>query len=133
MSTDEYLYETTYEKDIVNKRISLLLKQAAVDCEIHRKLHEREQPVVSCMRFDTNTTGEDLAFKPLLKNEDLDATYLRNTMKRVRNLQRVAIKKIVFIIDKNTGEVFDAVAFEDNHRLMRIGIRKGNTIQFLLT
>jgi hypothetical protein len=41
-------FEITYEKDVTNKRVYTLLKQAAVDCEIHRKLHSRENPVLTC-------------------------------------------------------------------------------------
>lgn len=121
LSTDEYLYEIAFEKDVTNKRISSLLKQAAVDCEIHRKLHSRETPVVSCMRFDSTATGEDLAFKPNIKTEDTDLTYLRNMTKRQRKLQKVAIKGMVFLIDPITKEVFDGPAFEDNQRLLRVG------------
>jgi hypothetical protein len=122
MTTDEYLYETTYEKEKVNQKISLLLKQAAVDCEVHRKLHSRETPVVSCMRFDSTVTGEDLAFKADLKTEDRDDTYLRNMQRRKRRLQKVQIKQMVFLLDPDTKEVFDGPAFEDNQRLLRIGM-----------
>jgi hypothetical protein len=121
MTTDEYLYEKTYEKDVTNKRIGILLKQAAVDCEIHRKLHSRETPVISCMRFDSTVTGEDLAFKPDLKTNDLDESYLRNMQRRKRRLQKVQIKQMVFFIDPDTKEVFDGPAFEDNQRLLRLG------------
>lgn len=121
MTTDEYLYETSYEKDITNKRLTTLLKQAAVDCEIHRKLHSRETPVLTCMRFDSATTGEDLAFKPSIKSEESDLTYLRNTQRRKRRLQKVMIKQMVFLIDPDTKEVFDGPAFEDNQRLLRLG------------
>jgi hypothetical protein len=121
MSTDEYLYEKTWEKDRINSRIALILKQAAVDCEIHRKLHSRETPIVTCMRFDSTVTGEDLAFKPNIKTEDLDSTYLRNLQRRRRRLQRVAIKGMTFMIDPDTKEVFDGPAFEDAQRLLRMG------------
>jgi hypothetical protein len=121
MSTDEYLYEKTWEKDRINSRIALILKQAAVDCEIHRKLHSRETPVITCMRFDSTVTGEDLAFKPNIKTEDLDSTYLRNLQRRKRRLQKVSIKGMIFLIDPDTKEVFDGPAFEDNNRLMRMG------------
>lgn len=121
MTTDEYLYETSYEKDVTNKRIATLLKQAAVDCEIHRKLHSRETPVVTCMRFDTTATGEDLAFKPSVKSEDVDSSYIRNMIRKRRRLQKVQIKQMVFYLDPDTKEVFDGSAFEDNERLLRIG------------
>jgi hypothetical protein len=122
MSTDEYLYEKTYEKDVTNKRISLLLKQASVDCEVHRKLHSRETPVISCMRFDSTTTGEDISFKPDIKTDELDESYVRNMQRRRRRLQKVQIKQMVFLIDPDTKEVFDGPAFEDNNRLMRLGL-----------
>lgn len=122
MSTDEYLYEKAYEKEKVNQTIGLLLKQAAVDCEVHRRLHRRETPVITCMRFDSTVTGEDLAFKPNIKQEELDSTYLRNLQRRKRRLQKVAIKGMVFLIDPDTKEVFDGPAFEDGNRLMRMGV-----------
>jgi hypothetical protein len=122
MSTDEYLYEKAYEKEKVNQKIGLLLKQAAVDCEVHRKLHRRETPVITCMRFDSTVTGEDLAFKPNIKQEDLDSTYLRNLQRRKRRLQKVSIKGMVFLIDPDTKEVYDGPAFEDGQRLMKMGM-----------
>ncbi len=122
MSTDEYLYEKAYEKEKVNQTIGLLLKQAAVDCEVHRRLHRRETPVITCMRFDSTVTGEDLAFKSDIKQEELDSTYLRNLQRRKRRLQKVAIKGMVFLIDPDTKEVFDGPAFEDGNRLMRMGV-----------
>ena len=132
MTTDEYLYEKSYEKDVTNKRIGILLKQASVDCEIHRKLHSRETPVLSCMRFDSTATGEDLAYKPFVKTEDTDLTYLRNTMRKRRRLQKVQIKQMTFFIDPDTKEVFDGPAFDDNQRLMRVGILTSPTqIQWL--
>jgi hypothetical protein len=127
MSTDEYLYEISYEKEVVNKRISNILKQSAVDCEVHRKLHSRDQPVTSCMRFDSTSTNEDLAFKPSIGTEDTDETVRRNTVKRHRRLQKVSVKGIVFYFDPTTGDLFDNQAFEDNNRLLRVGVRTAPT------
>ena len=108
----------------------MLLKQAAVDCEIHRKLHYKEQPVIQCMRFDTTTTTEDLAFAPSIKGEERDTLYLKNIVRKARRLQRVSIKGLLLIIDPDTQEVFDAQAFEDR-RLLKIGLKKSPTeIQF---
>lgn len=127
MSTDEYLYEKVFEKDKVNQRISILLKQSAVDCEVHRKLHSREKPQISCMRFDSTSTGENLAFKPSIKTDDLDETYLRNMTRKKRRLQKLKIKDIVYFIDPDSKELFDGQAFEDNQRLLRIGTKISDT------
>jgi hypothetical protein len=130
LSTDEYMYDLSYRKGRIAKNISLLLKQAAVDCEIHRKLHYREQPVIQCMRFDTTTTTEDLAWAPSIKGEERDTLYLKNIVRKARRLQRVSIKGLLLIIDPDTQEVFDAQAFEDR-RLLKIGVKKSPTeIQF---
>jgi hypothetical protein len=133
MTTDQYLYEISYEKDVTTKRLATLLKSAAVDCELHRKLHSKETPVVSCMRFDSTATGEDLAYKPSVKSDDTDLTYLRNMTKRKRRLQKVAIKGMVFLIDPQTKEVYDGPAFEDQERLLRVGIlTTPTTIEWML-
>jgi hypothetical protein len=125
MSSDEYLYEVAYEKGRIVKSISLLLKQAAIDCEIHRKLHAKEKPVIQCMRFDTTATGEDLAYKSGFKSDDLDALYLKNVQRKTRRLQIVEAKGMLFVIDPDTNEVFDSVSFRDTQRLLRIGTRTG--------
>jgi len=133
LTTDEYLYNLSYEKDITTKRISTLLKSAAVDCEIHRKLHSRETPVVSCMRFDSTASGEDLAYKPNLKMDETDQSYLRNLTTRKRKLQKVSIKGMVFLIDPQTKEVYDGPAFEDRQRLLRVGTKTSeSTIEWML-
>lgn len=123
MTADEYLYEVAYEKGRIIKNLSLLLKQAAIDCEIHRRLHSKETPVIQCMRFDSTTKGEDLAYKPGFKTDDRDELYLRNIQRKSRRLQIIKAKGILFVIDPDTNEVFDATAFQDTKRLVKLGIR----------
>jgi hypothetical protein len=131
MSSDEFLYEVAYEKSRIIKSISHLLKQAAVDCEIHRKLHSKEQPVIQCMRFDSTLMPDELGYKPSVLKEERDTLYARNVMTRGRRLQRVLIKGILMIFDPDSGEVFDAPAFEDANRLLKIGQRTApGKIQF---
>ena len=130
MSTDEYMYEKAYEKDRLNKNLNLLLKQAAVDCEIHRKLHSRNGEVLQCMRFDTTTKTEDLAFNPNASKDEKDAFYLRNIVRKKRRLQKIRIKGFELILDPDTNEIFDAQAFEDNHRLLKLGLKQTNEINW---
>jgi hypothetical protein len=127
MSTDEYMYEKAYEKDRINKSINTILKQAAIDCEIHRKLHAKNGEVIQCMRFDTAGKSEDLAFKPNYKTDDRDTFYMRNIVRRKRRLQFVRVRGMDLIVDPDTQEVFDALAFEDNKRLLRLGVRASQT------
>jgi hypothetical protein len=130
MTSDETLYEISYEKSRITAGISRLLKQAAVDCEIHRKLHAKEQPALQCMRFDTTVKGEDLAVHPSIKDDELDVSYLRNQMQRKRRLQRVQIKNFLFLLDPDTNEIFDNSAFEDAERLLQLGILANGRITF---
>jgi hypothetical protein len=131
MSSDEFLFEIAFEKERIAKAIGLLLKQAAVDCEVHRKLHSREQPVIQCLRFDTSATSEDLAANPSIKDDEPDENYMRNMTSRSRKLQKVKIRDFNFLIDKDTKDVFDLPAFElDVQRLLKIGTLMGDRIQF---
>jgi hypothetical protein len=124
MTTDEYVFEVAYRKGRITQNITHLLKQAAVDCEIHRKLHSKEQPVIQCMRFDTGAKDEDLAFKPSYLSDDRDELYMRNLVRKKRRLQRIRVKGLIMIYDPDTQEIFDAPAFEDNYRLLKLGKRE---------
>jgi hypothetical protein len=130
MSSDEFLYEMSYEKSRITAGIARLLKQAAVDCEIHRKLHSKEQPVIQCMRFDSTVKGEELAYHSSLKDDELDVTYLRNQTKRKRRLQRIKVKDFLFLLDPDTRDIFDNTAFEDAERLLWLGTLKKDRIDF---
>lgn len=121
MTSDEFLYETAFEKSRLTKQFSHLLKQAAVDCEIHRKLHAKEQPVIQCMRFDSTATPDELGFKPAVLTEERDTMYRRNMIRTARRLQRVLLKGIPIILDPDTREIFDAPLFDDSKRLVQIG------------
>lgn len=123
MTSDEYLYEITYRKSRIIKSISHLLKQAAVDCEIHRKLHSKEQPVIQCMRFDTTASSEDLAFRSNIKQDETDSLYMRNIQRRARRLQKIRVKGIALLIDPDTNEVFDLPSFDDTKRLIKLGVK----------
>lgn len=130
MTSDEFLYEISYEKSRITSGITRLLKQAAVDCEIHRKLHSKEQPVLQCMRFDSTVKGEDLAFNPNFRDDELDVAFLRNQMKRKRRLQRIKVKEFVLLVDPDTREVFDSSAFEDANRLLPLGTLERDRVTF---
>jgi len=127
MSTDEYLYEKSYEKERINKSIITLLKQSAVDCEIHRKLHARNGEIIQCMRFDTTTKPEDLAYNPAFRSDEQDVFYMRNVERRKRKLQYIRVKGFEMLMDPDTLEIFDAPAFEDNRRLLKLGIKTSET------
>jgi len=130
MTSDEFLYEVAFEKTRIIKQVTHLLKQSAIDCEIHRKLHASERPVVQCMRFDTTYTPDELGYLPSTLAEERDVMHAKNIIRKSRRLQRVQVKGILLIIDPDTFEVFDAPIFEDSKRLLKIGMRTPNSIRF---
>ena len=79
------------------------------------------------MRFDTTVTGEDLAYKPTVFQDERDEVYLKNIKRKHRRLQIVNIKGIGLVLDPDTGEVFDLPAFQDTKRLIQIGKRVSQT------
>jgi hypothetical protein len=121
MSTDEFLYEMAYEKSRIIKSINTVLKQSAIDCEIHRNLHAKNEPAIQCMRFDSTVSSEDLAYRPKYLTDEKDALYTKNLIKKGRTLQRISVKGIFMIMDTVTRQLFDNAAFEDNNRLIEIG------------
>ena len=123
LTSDEYLYEISYRKNRIIKNIAHLLKQAAIDCEIHRKLHSKEQPVIQCMRFDTTVGAEDLAFKPKITQDESDTLYMKNIQRKSRRLQKIKVKGIALLTDPDTNEIFDLPSFDDTKRLIRLGKR----------
>lgn len=123
MTSDEFLWEVSYEKGRIIKNISNILKQSAVDCEIHRKLHSKNEPTLQCLRFDSTSTSEDLAFKPSYMLDERDTLYMRNIQRKSRRLQKIKVKNIVLIIDPDTNQIFDFPAFEDSKRLIQLGLR----------
>lgn len=125
LTSDEYLYELSYRKSRIIKNITHLLKQAAIDCEIHRKLHSKEQPVIQCLRFDTTVGEEDLAFKPKITQDESDTLYTKNIQRKSRRLQKIKVKGIALLIDPDTNEIFDLPSFDDTKRLIRLGKRVG--------
>lgn len=123
MTTDEKLYDMSYRKYRLAKSISILLKQAAVDCEIHRKLHARNGEIIQCMRFDSKASSEDLASNPSYLKDEKDTLFLRNIIRKKRRLQRIRVKGFDLLIDPDTNDIFDAYAFEDGNRLVKMGSR----------
>lgn len=125
LTSDEELWNITYQKNKINKNIAHLLKQAAIDCEIHKNLHKKEDKVIQCLRFDTTVKENDLAYSPNINEDPRDKLYLRNIQRRARKLQVVSIAGIPLLIDPETNEVFDLPVFENSERktLIQIGKR----------
>jgi hypothetical protein len=124
LTSDEELWNLVYKKSKIAKNITQLLKQSAIDCEIHKKLHASEKPVIQCLRFDTTAKPNDLAYSPNINDDPRDALYLKNIIRKKRRLQYVKIKGVPLLLDQDTNEVFDYQVFENSEKTKLIQIGK---------
>jgi hypothetical protein len=52
---------------------------------------------------------------------------MRNVDRRKRRLQYIRVKGFELLMDPDTMEIFDAIAFEDNKRLLKLGMKTSDT------
>jgi hypothetical protein len=81
----------------------------------------KNEPGLVCMRFDSSVAGEDLAYTPGILSDERDVTYLKNKTRRARTLERIQVKGCLMLRDPITKDIFDASAFDDKQRLLKLG------------
>ena len=108
LSTDEALFEISSIKEEINHQLLLAIKQASIDCVIHRDSASKER--LKCFTFGSVTSNK-FAFSPAIENEESDAASARNTkqttLKLVSMEMKVAGENKQFAYDKVTNIVYD--------------------------
>ena len=108
LSTDEALFEISSIKEEINHQLLLAIKQASIDCVIHRDAASKEK--LKCFTFGSVTSNK-FAFSPAIENEESDAASARNTkqttLKLVSMEMKVAGENKQFAYDKVTNIVYD--------------------------
>lgn len=129
-TTDEQLYEIAYEKRTVIQQFTKLMKQAAIDCEIHKPLHstDKEQPI--CLRYDTRVKPEDLAYKSNIKFDELDVETRMNVETLQHKLQMIRVLNQLFLLEPANGHIYDVRIFEMSKRLLKLGVMQKDKILF---
>lgn len=120
-TTDEHVYNIAYTKRVLADQFALLMKDAAIDCEIHKPLHSKNEPQINCLSFDSSVGNEDIAFHPDVKLDQTDEEINMNTIKVQRNLQKIRVKNFVFVLRVDTGDIYDFRIFESSNKLLKIG------------
>lgn len=127
-TTDEHIYNIAYKKKVLADQFTLLMKDAAIDCEIHKPLHSKNEPQINCLSFDSSVNGEDISYYPDVKLDQTDSEINMNIIKVHRSLQKIRIKNFVFILRVDTGEVYDYRIFESSNKLLKIGNIEDNKL-----
>ena len=108
LSTDEALFEISSIKEEINHQLLLAIKQASIDCVIHRDSASKEK--LKCFTFGSVTSNK-FAFSPAIENEESDAASARNTkqttLKLVSMEMKIAGENKQFAYDKITNIVYD--------------------------
>jgi hypothetical protein len=120
-TTDEIIYNKAYLKKVLSSQFDDLLHRAAVDCEIHKPLHARDKPQLHCFRFDSAVQAEDIAFTPTIETDATDAEMAMNKQVAQRQLQKIRIRHLVYVLDPVAGVVYDWRIFDASQRLIRVG------------
>ena len=108
LSTDEALFEISSIKEEINHQLLLAIKEASIDCAIHRDSASKEK--LKCFTFGSVTSNK-FAFSPAIENEESDAASARNTkqttLKLVSMEMKIAGENKQFAYDKVTNIVYD--------------------------
>jgi len=108
LSTDEALFEISSIKEEINHQLLLAIKEASIDCAIHRDAASKEK--LKCFSFGSVSSNK-FAFSPAVENEESDAASARNTkqttLKLVGMEMTIGGVKKQFAFDKLTNTVYD--------------------------
>ena len=108
LSTDESLFEISSIKEEINHQLLLAIKQASIDCVIHRDSASKER--LKCFSFGSVSSNK-FAFSPAIENEESDAASARNTkqttLKLISMEMKIAGENRQFAFDKVTNTVYD--------------------------
>ena len=108
LSTDEALFEISSIKEEINHQLLLAIKEASIDCAIHRDAASKEK--LKCFSFGS-VSSKKFAFSPAVENEESDAASARNTKQTTLKLVSMEMKmdgvNKQYAYDKLTNTVYD--------------------------
>jgi hypothetical protein len=108
ITTDQALFEISTIKEEINKQLLMAIKEASIDCAIHRDKNSKEK--LKCFTFGSVTSNK-FSYPPSVDNEESDTSASRNvkqtTLKLVEITASVAGKPVKYAYDKSTRLVYD--------------------------
>jgi hypothetical protein len=108
LTTDQALFEISTIKEEINQQLLMAIKEASIDCAIHRDKNSKEK--LKCFTFGSVMSNK-FSYPPSVDNEESDTSAARNvkqtTLKLVEITASVAGKPVKYAYDKSTKLVYD--------------------------
>jgi hypothetical protein len=108
ITTDQALFEISTIKEEINQQLLMAIKEASIDCAIHRDKNSKEK--LKCFTFGSVMSNK-FAYPPSVDNEESDTSASRNvkqtTLKLVEITASVNGKPVKYAYDKSTKLVYD--------------------------
>lgn len=132
-TTDESLYEIAYEKRTLANAFTGLLKQSAVDCEVHKRAHAKGDPQMHCMAFTGASVSnlDDFSFRPDMAQDPKDDEISMNLVRQTVRLQKIRVGSHVFVLNPESKTLYDWRVFEQSNRLLEIGKMEADRLIFV--
>jgi hypothetical protein len=108
ITTDQALFEISTIKEEINQQLLMAIKEASIDCAIHRDKNSKEK--LKCFTFGSVMSNK-FSYSPSIDNEESDTSAARNvkqtTLKLVEITAIIAGKPVKYAYDKSTKLVYD--------------------------
>lgn len=131
LTTDEVIYEIATKKMIIINKLQKLIKEASVDCSIHNK----NIIDIKCFNFPIDMDDKEIIVTANINENTKNANTLDKEKEVTLKLSAVKILKKLFIMEQDTGELFDYDLYKSFNQIKHIGYLKElkDTDQYELT
>mgnify|MGYP001200084616 CR=1 FL=1 len=111
ITSDEHLLEISGIKEEINRGVLKAIKETSIDCNIHANSGKKEG--LSCFSFGAKVENE-FSIKPNIANDEGDKGNIEEKTGSVVEVRiKIAGKKVLFALNKDTNEVYDYQSFKD--------------------
>ena len=108
LTTDQSLFEISTIKEEINRQLLMAVKEASIDCSIHRNVASKEK--LKCFSFGIVNSNK-FSYAPSIDTEESDASMAQNTKETELKLVKLSLTingvKSDYAFDKKTNTVYD--------------------------
>jgi superfamily II DNA or RNA helicase len=108
LTTDQSLFEISTIKEEINRQLLMAIKEASIDCSIHRNVASKEK--LKCFTFGVVNSNK-FSYAPSIDNEESDASMTQNTKETELKLRKLILTvdgvKADYAYDMKTSIVYD--------------------------
>jgi len=108
LTTDQSLFEISTIKEEINRQLLMAVKEASIDCSIHRNVASKEK--LKCFSFGVVNSSK-FSYAPSIDTEESDASMAQNTKETELKLSKMSFTiggvKSDYAFDMKTNIVYD--------------------------